>query len=138
MVASPAPSRSSRNWRASCRRLVAGPGAGEFLSIAPFLCGFRRRRPEIHPHVGDIHPIGNPVSQYPRCTFQIRTAGREVAAAVNMTVGRDVDVKFLVSQENPDIVTFVIGASVAEIGLDLSTVESLHAAIHELRAGQRS
>ena len=64
--------------------------------------------------------------------------GRDVATVVNMTVGRDVDVKFLVSNENPDIVTLVVGDSVAEIGLDWSTVESMYAAIHELRVGQRN
>jgi len=66
------------------------------------------------------------------------SSAHDVATVINMTVGRDVDVKFLVSQENPDIVTLVIGDSIAEIGFDPSTVESLHAAIHELRAGQRS
>ena len=66
------------------------------------------------------------------------SSAHDVATVINMTVGRDVDVKFLVSQENPDIVTLVIGDSIAEIGFDPSTVDSLHAAIHELRAGQRS
>jgi hypothetical protein len=66
------------------------------------------------------------------------SSAREVATVINMTVGRDVDIKFLASNENPGIVTLVIGDSIAEIGLDPSTVDSLHAAIHELRGGQRS
>jgi hypothetical protein len=55
-----------------------------------------------------------------------------------MTVGPDVNVKFLVCKENPDIVTPVIGDSVAEIGFSSSTVDRLRAALHELHGGQRS
>ncbi|HEV7648267.1 MAG TPA: hypothetical protein VGP26_08905 [Actinophytocola sp.] len=65
--------------------------------------------------------------------------GHDVTTTVNMTVGRDVDVRFLVSQENPDSITLVIGDSAAEISFDPSTVEALHersgAAVHELYAG---
>lgn len=65
--------------------------------------------------------------------------GHEVSTAINMTVGRDVDVRFLVNQEDPDSITLVIGDSAAEISFDPSTVEDLRdrsaAAVRELRGG---
>ena len=62
---------------------------------------------------------------------------RDVATAINLTVGRDVGIRFLVNREDPESITLVIGDSVAEISFDPSTVQSLHdksgEAVRELR-----
>jgi hypothetical protein len=51
----------------------------------------------------------------------------EVCANIGLSVGRDAEVKFLVSETDPGFITLVIGDgdTVAEISLVPSTVETL-------------
>lgn len=71
--------------------------------------------------------------------MSLTLGSREVAATINLTVGRDVDVRFLVNREKPGTITLVIGDSIAEINFDPATVATLHdrsgAAVHKLRGG---
>lgn len=63
---------------------------------------------------------------------------RDVVSSFGLSVGRDVEVGFLVNPDFPRSITLVIGESVAEISFDPATVEGLgdksRAAVGELRA----
>lgn len=69
----------------------------------------------------------------------IAFAEGDVVATIGLTVGRDVEVEFLVNPHFPKTITLVIGESVAEIALDPATLEVLRdkadAAVRELRDG---
>jgi len=66
---------------------------------------------------------------------------RDVETNVNLTVGSEVDVRFLVNREDSDTATLVIGDSIAEIILAPATLATLHeragVALDELRGGER-
>jgi hypothetical protein len=69
----------------------------------------------------------------------IAFAEGDITTTIGLTVGRDVEVEFLVNPHFPKTITLVIGESVAEIALDPATVEALRdkadAAVRELRDG---
>lgn len=64
----------------------------------------------------------------------------DVETSVNMTVGSEVDIRFLVNRENPGSATLMIGDSIAEISFAPATLATLHeragAALDELRGGE--
>jgi hypothetical protein len=55
----------------------------------------------------------------------IAFAEGDIAATIGLTVGRDVEVDFQVSEHYPNGITLVIGESVAEISFHPATVETL-------------
>jgi hypothetical protein len=50
---------------------------------------------------------------------------RDVQTTIGLTVGRDADIKFVVSNRYPDDITLTIGETVAEIIFDPAMVEEL-------------
>jgi hypothetical protein len=63
--------------------------------------------------------------------------GRAVDTSIDMTVGHDVEIKFLVNANYPDTITLVIGESNTEIAFHPETVERLRdkadVAVRQLR-----
>ncbi len=65
------------------------------------------------------------------------TLNRDVDTSISLTVGRGVEIGFLVNPRYPNSIALVIGDSVVEISFDPSTVETLRdkadEAVRELR-----